>query len=65
MDEEVARTIQTVAAVLSIAAISITILTARPTSSTEMFAVMGGSFSLIAALLGVHYSVKWARNGHP
>ena len=65
MDEAVAHTIQTVVGIIAVAAISIAILALRPTTQTEFFAVLGSSFSLIAAILGVHYSIRWVRtNGH-
>ena len=63
MDEDVAHTIQTVSAIIAVSAISIAILALRPTSQTEVFAILGSSFSLIAALLGVHYTVRTVRNG--
>lgn len=64
MDEDTGRAIQTTAGVIAVAAIVITVLATQPTGRTEIWATVGGGMTLIASLLGVHYSLRWARNGH-
>lgn len=54
---EWARAVQVVAGILAVAVITVTSLVSQPTGETELWVTVGSSFTLIAALLGVHYSI--------
>jgi hypothetical protein len=58
------RTIQVVAAVMATVIIAVTaLLVARDPGTEYVLAVIGSSFTLVAALLGVHYGFQFA-NGN-
>lgn len=63
MEEDTARALQVVAGVFAVAAITVAALSTQPTDGTQVLAIVGSAFALIAALLGVHYGVTVSRNG--
>lgn len=57
MDEDTARAIQTVAALIAVSVITVTAILHRSQPSGGTLSLIGSAFVLIASLLGVHYGI--------
>lgn len=63
MRESTGHTVQAVSGILAAVIITVAAISTQPTGSNEVNILVGSAFTLIAAIVGVHYGIRVKRNG--